>query len=124
MGGGRPAVPGPECVDPHRVASMSAAARHFESVPVERLGPAGIDEVLSRTDLEEAAALLRAVRADPSGPLAQRVLEVCAHREGPIGTVEPLVIGRWGGGPSGALAAPCRRSADRFVGRVEAGTGA
>ena len=117
---------------------MSAAARHFESVPVERLGPAGIDEVLSRTDLEEAAALLRAVRADPSGPLAQRVLEVCAHREGPIGTVEPLVIGRWGGGPSGALAAPCRptsdqwadpdggcrRSADRFVGRVEAGTGA
>lgn len=74
---------------------MSRAARHLESVPVELLGRAGIDELLSRDDLADAAELLRAVRTDPYGPLAERVLEVCAHRQDPVAAVVPLVVGRW-----------------------------
>lgn len=73
----------------------TGGARHLEPVAVAMLGRAGIDELLSRTDLGEAAALLRMVRANPYSALAERVVEVCTHREDPVAATVLRLIGRW-----------------------------
>lgn len=57
--------------------------RHLEysaDQPVATLGPAAIDALLDRGDLEDWLPLLRAVARDPMGPLADTVLRLCdAH---------------------------------------------
>lgn len=51
-----------------------------EETPVSQLGPAALDDLLDRGDLEAWAPLARAVRADPDGELADAVLHlVDAH---------------------------------------------
>ncbi len=48
--------------------------------PVAELGPAAIDALLDRGDLDDWAPLLRAVASDPWGPTAGTVLRLCeAH---------------------------------------------
>jgi hypothetical protein len=58
--------------------------RHLDyppGTPVHELGPAAIDDVLERGDLESWSELAAAVRSDPFGALAERVLRlVDAHR--------------------------------------------
>jgi DNA-binding XRE family transcriptional regulator len=50
------------------------------STPPEELGAAAIDDLLDRGDLEDWRPLLAAIRRDPHGPVAQRVLQlVGAH---------------------------------------------
>lgn len=57
--------------------------RHLDYPPdteVKELGPAALDALLERGDLESWAPLLRAVARDPWGPLAETVLGLCeAH---------------------------------------------
>lgn len=48
--------------------------------PPERLGPAAIDDLLDRGDLDDWAPLARAVASEPWGSLAQTVVRLCdAH---------------------------------------------
>jgi hypothetical protein len=57
--------------------------RHLDypaDIPPERLGPAAVDDLLERGDLDEWAPLARAVASEPWGPLAQIVVRLCeAH---------------------------------------------
>lgn len=57
--------------------------RHLDyapDTPVTELGPAALDALLERGDLEAWAPLLRAVAEDPWGPVADAVLRLCdAH---------------------------------------------
>jgi DNA-binding XRE family transcriptional regulator len=57
--------------------------RHLDYGPatdVLSLGPAAIDDILDRGDLDAWAPLARAIRADPHGELADLVLRLCeAH---------------------------------------------
>lgn len=57
--------------------------RHLDYAPdtaVTDLGPAAIDDLLERGDLEDWAPLLRAIARDPWGPTAETVLRLCdAH---------------------------------------------
>jgi DNA-binding XRE family transcriptional regulator len=57
--------------------------RHLDyanGTPVTELGPAAIDDLLERGDLEAWAPLLRAIAADPWGLTAETVLRLCdAH---------------------------------------------
>jgi DNA-binding XRE family transcriptional regulator len=57
--------------------------RHLDYPPdtvVTDLGPAALDALLERGDLESLAPLLRTVARDPWGPLAETVLRLCeAH---------------------------------------------
>jgi len=57
--------------------------RHLDytpPTPVTQLGPAAIDALLDRGDLDDWAPLLRAVAADPWGPTAETVMRLCdAH---------------------------------------------
>jgi len=57
--------------------------RHLDypqDTPVERLGPAAIDDILDRGDLDDWAPLVRAVKRDPFGPVAETILRICeAH---------------------------------------------
>jgi DNA-binding XRE family transcriptional regulator len=57
--------------------------RHLDYPPgteITDLGPAALDALLERGDLESWAPLLRAVSRDPWGPLADTVLGLCeAH---------------------------------------------
>lgn len=57
--------------------------RHLDYPPgtvVTELGPAALDALLERGDLESWTPLLRAVSRDPWGPLAETVLRLCeAH---------------------------------------------
>jgi len=57
--------------------------RHLDypsGTPVESLGAAALDDLLDRGELADWAPLVRAVVADPHGPLAETVLRVCrAH---------------------------------------------
>ncbi len=57
--------------------------RHLDyepAVPVTELGPAAIDDLLDRGDIETWTPLLRAIRRDPGGVLADTVLRLCdAH---------------------------------------------
>jgi DNA-binding XRE family transcriptional regulator len=57
--------------------------RHLEYPPgtgVEGLGPAGIDDLLDRGDLESWTPLLRAIARDPWSATADTVLRLCeAH---------------------------------------------
>lgn len=57
--------------------------RHLDypaDTPVGDLGPAALDDLLDRGDLERWAPLVAAIRADPNGPLASTVVELCrAH---------------------------------------------
>lgn len=55
--------------------------RHLDyspTTPVVDRGRAALDDLLDRGDLEEWAPLAKAVTADPAGPLASTVLEICA----------------------------------------------
>jgi hypothetical protein len=47
-----------------------------ESTPVEELGPAALEALLDRGDLESWVPLAQAIRRDPRGPLADRVLSL------------------------------------------------
>lgn len=54
--------------------------RHLDypaGTPVAALGPAALDDLLDRGDLEAWAPLARAIRADPSGALADTVVRLC-----------------------------------------------
>lgn len=57
--------------------------RHLEyppGIPVSELGPAALDDLLERGDLEEWRPIAAAVRGDPHGPLAETILRLCkAH---------------------------------------------
>jgi DNA-binding XRE family transcriptional regulator len=57
--------------------------RHLDygaNTPIEDLGPAAIDALLERGDLDDWAPLLRAIALDPRGPTAETVLRLCdAH---------------------------------------------
>ena len=57
--------------------------RHLDypkSTPPADLGPAAIDDLLDRGDLDDWAPLARAVAADPWGSLAETILGLCdAH---------------------------------------------
>jgi DNA-binding XRE family transcriptional regulator len=53
--------------------------RHLDvdpSTAPEELGSAAIDDLLDRGDLEDWRPLLAAIRRDPHGPVAQRVLQL------------------------------------------------
>ena len=57
--------------------------RHLDyprGTPVEELGPAAIEALLERGDLGDWRPLAAAIRADPNGPLAERVLRLCEIR--------------------------------------------
>jgi DNA-binding XRE family transcriptional regulator len=57
--------------------------RHLDSpcsTPVTQLGPAALDDLLERGDLETWAPIARAIRAEPWGHVADTVLRLCdAH---------------------------------------------
>jgi DNA-binding Xre family transcriptional regulator len=57
--------------------------RHLDynpQTPVESLGPAAIEALLDRGDLDDWAPLLRTVARAPRGPTAETVLRICdAH---------------------------------------------
>lgn len=59
------------------------AFRHLDypvDADVTQLGPAAIDALLERGDLDTWTPLLRAVADDPFGPLADTILRICdAH---------------------------------------------
>lgn len=53
----------------------------YSSADVDKLGPAALDDLLERGDLDDWAPLARAVAADPFGPTASAVLKITdAHR--------------------------------------------
>ena len=58
--------------------------RHLDldpATPADELGLAAIDDILERGDLDDWAPLLRAIRANPWGAVAEHVLRVVeAHR--------------------------------------------
>jgi hypothetical protein len=57
--------------------------RHLDypkDTPPERLGPAAVDDLLERGDLDDWIPLARAVASEPWGSLAQTVVRLChAH---------------------------------------------
>lgn len=56
--------------------------RHLESdpdTPVVELGPAALDDLLDRGDLDDWAPLLRETRRDPWGEVAERILRLVEH---------------------------------------------
>ncbi|MEX2619058.1 MAG: helix-turn-helix domain-containing protein [Egibacteraceae bacterium] len=57
--------------------------RHLDygdDVLIDELGPAALDDLLDRGDLQAWAPLLRRIAQDPDGPLAATVLDLCdAH---------------------------------------------
>jgi DNA-binding XRE family transcriptional regulator len=50
---------------------------YAEDATVDELGPAALDDLLDRGDLEDWTPLLRRVAGDPDGPLADRILALC-----------------------------------------------
>jgi hypothetical protein len=55
--------------------------RHLDypkDTPPDRLGPAAIDDLLDRGDLDDWAPLARAVAAEPWGSVAETILHLCA----------------------------------------------
>jgi hypothetical protein len=54
--------------------------RHLDDadVPVTELGLAALDDLLDRGNFTTWRPLVRAIAADPLGPLADRVLHLCA----------------------------------------------
>ena len=72
--------------------------RHLDyaaDTPVQELGPAALDALLERGDLEAWGPLARAVRADPHGALADTVLRLCdAHPMYGTSTLWRTWIGR------------------------------
>lgn len=56
--------------------------RHLEvdaATPVSALGLAALDDLLDRGDLDDWAPLLREIRRDPGGEVADRVLHLAEH---------------------------------------------
>jgi|RhiMethySRZTD1v2_1073278.scaffolds.fasta_scaffold40866_3 hypothetical protein len=49
---------------------------HASDTPVAELGPAALDDLLDRGDLDDWAPLLREIRRDPHGPVADRILRL------------------------------------------------
>lgn len=60
----------------------------YEGVPVDQLGLAALDDLLERGDFGDWRPLARAIARDPFGPLADRVLHLCAAH--PIQGTSPL----------------------------------
>lgn len=62
---------------------MTLTHRHLAipaGTPPEELPLDALDDILDRGDLDEWRPLVQAIRRDPSGPLAERVLHLCrAH---------------------------------------------
>ena len=55
--------------------------RHLDyppATPSSQLGPAAIDDLLDRGDLDDWASLARGVATEPWGPLAETILRLCA----------------------------------------------
>ena len=53
--------------------------RHLDypsDTPIAELGPAALDDLLDRGDLDDWAPLLREIRRDPHGPVADRILRL------------------------------------------------
>lgn len=56
--------------------------RHLDvdpSTPASELGAAAVDDLLDRGDIADWAPILREVRHDPWGPVAERVLGLVVH---------------------------------------------
>ncbi|MGI9032536.1 MAG: hypothetical protein ACR2HY_02410 [Acidimicrobiales bacterium] len=57
--------------------------RHLDydqAIPLVERGRAALDDALDRGDLDEWAPLARSILADPNGPLAHAVADICdAH---------------------------------------------
>lgn len=62
---------------------MTFVHRHLDidpGTPIEQLPLDALDDLLDRGDLGDWSALAAAVRRDPFGPTAERVLRICrAH---------------------------------------------
>ena len=79
--------------------------RHLDypsDTPIAELGPAALDDLLDRGDLDDWAPLLREIRRDPHGPVADRILRL--GRDHALWDVEAL--------------ARMDRDAARYLGRV------
>lgn len=50
-----------------------------ESTPVPALGPAALDDLLERGDLDDWAPILHEIRRAPGGEVAERVLKLVEH---------------------------------------------
>lgn len=50
---------------------------YADDVPVTQLGPAALDDLLERGDLESWVPLVRAIESDPEGVLADTILRLC-----------------------------------------------
>ena len=56
--------------------------RHLDDIGTADIGPAAIDDLLDRGDLDDWSPLAARIRADPHGQLADTVLRLC--REHPM----------------------------------------
>lgn len=65
--------------------------RHLEvdaGTPVSMLGPAALDDLLERGDLGDWAPILKEIRRNPNGEIADRVLRIVEHH--PLYGTSPL----------------------------------
>jgi len=78
---------------------------HPEGTPPVQLGPAAIDDLLDRGDLEDWAPLARAVAGEPWGRLSDTILRLCAAHPmygtsrlwlGYVGACRAATLGRGG----------------------------
>ncbi len=78
---------------------------HPEGTPPVQLGPAAIDDLLDRGDLEDWAPLARAVAGEPWGRLSDTILRLCAAHpmygtsrlwQGYVGACRAATLGRGG----------------------------
>jgi hypothetical protein len=78
---------------------------HSKGTPPAHLGPAAIDDMLDRGDLEDWAPLARAVADEPWGPLSDTILRLCAAHpmygtsrlwQGYVGACRAATLGRGG----------------------------
>jgi hypothetical protein len=78
---------------------------HPKGAPPAQLGPAAIDDLLERGDLEDWAPLARAVADEPWGPLSDTILRLCAAHpmygtsrlwQGYVGAYRSATLGRGG----------------------------
>ncbi len=60
----------------------------------EQLGLAALDDLLGRPDLPDAAEVVRAIRRDPFGRLAERVLTLGDHRADAVGLLWIRLVAR------------------------------
>ena len=86
------------------------ALEYPAQTPVRELGLAALDDLLERGDLADWTLLLREVRRDPWGALAERILHlVDSHQMGGTSTLWRSWIESRRGGPEPAAAGPALR---------------